>query len=155
VRQERRKAAPSAATLRNRLLALLATGVLLAFFLPWLVDGPQRLTGLELVALARGRQAEQAETAFIVAFAAVPLLALLTLAASLLRQGVRLFGTLCGLLALGVMGTLWLARRSAEPGEAVLGYGAWATGVFGLLLVLAAFGVLRLPSPRPALGERR
>jgi len=154
VRQERRKGAPSAATLRNRLLALLATGVLLAFFLPW-IDGPQRLSGLEFVALARGRQAEQAETAFIVAFAAVPLLALLTLAVSLLRQGVRFFGALCGLLAVGVTATLWLARRSAEPGEAMLGYGAWATGLFGLLLLLAAFGVLRLPSPRPALGERR
>jgi hypothetical protein len=154
VRKERRKAVPSTATLRIRLLALLATAVLLAFFLPW-IDGPQRLTGLELVALARGRQAEQAETAFIVAFAAVPLLALLTLAASLLRQGVRLFGGLCGLVALGVLAILWLARRNAAPGEAMLGYGAYATGLFGLLLVLAAFGLLRLPSARPALGERR
>lgn len=154
MRQERRKAAPSAATLRIRLLALLATGVLLAFFLPW-IDGPQRLTGLELVALARGRQAEQAETAFIVAFAAVPLLAILTLAASLLRQGVRFFGALCGLLALGVMAILWLARRTAEPGEAMLGYGAYLTGAFGLLLVLAALGILRLPTARPGLGERR
>lgn len=154
MRSERRKAAPSAATLRIRLLALLATGVLLAFFLPWIV-GPQRLTGLELVALARGRQAEQSETAFIVAFAAVPLLAVLTLAASLIRQGVRFFGGLCGVLAVAVIAILWLARRAAVEGEAMLGYGAYATGAFGLLLVLAACGVLRLPTARPGLGERR
>lgn len=154
MRQAQRKAAPSAATLRNRLLGLLAAGVLLAFFLPW-IDGAQRLSGLELVALARGRQAEQAETAFIVAFAAVPLLALLTLAACLLRQGQRFLGVLCGLLAMGVLATLWLARRAAEAGEPQLGYGAYASGFFGLLLLLAAFGLLRLPAARPALGERR
>jgi hypothetical protein len=154
LRQAQRKAAPSTATLRNRLLALLSAGVLLAFFLPW-IDGAQRLSGLELVALARGRQAEQAETAFIVAFAAVPFLALLTLAASLIRQGVRFFGGLCGLLAMAVLAILWLARRAPEAGEPQLGYGAYASGLFGLLMLLAALGVLRLPAARPALGERR
>lgn len=154
MRQERRKAAPSAATLRNRLLALLAGGVLLAFFLPWLA-GPHPLSGLELVALARGLQREQAETVAIVSFAAVPLLALLTLVASMLRQGVRFLGALCGLLAVAVTLLLWLSRRDAQPGEAILGYGAYATGIFGLLLLLAAFGVIRLPSARPPIGERR
>jgi hypothetical protein len=154
LRQAQRKAAPSAATLRNRLLALLAACVLLAFFLPW-IQGPQPLSGLELVALARGRQAEQAETAFIVAFAAVPFLALLTLAASLIRQGVRLLGGLCGLLAVGVLATLWLARRSAEAGEPLLGYGAYISGACGLLLLLAALGIVRLPAQRPARSERR
>lgn len=138
----------------HRLEPLLAAGIVVAFFLPW-IEGQVKLTGLELVSLARGRQAEQAEAMLLVAYAAIPVLALLTLVAGLLRHAQRILGALCGLVTLAGMVLLWLARQEAEPGQGVLGYGAWISGLLGLLLLLAACNVIRLPPPRSGLTERR
>jgi len=145
---------PAGGSRSGRLEAPLAVGILVAFFLPW-IEGPVHLSGLELVSLARGRQAAQAEAILLVAFAGIPVLALLTLAATLLRHGVRLLGGICGVLALAGMSLLWLARQSAAPGAGQLGFGGYATGLLGLLLLLAACNVIRLPPSRPSMSERR
>ncbi len=131
----------------QRVIALLAAAIVVAFFLPWLESQTARLSGLELVSLARGRQAEQAEAILLVAFAAIPVLALITLGAALLGHGVRLFGGLCGFFAVAATGLLWLARREADAaGNAmVTTYGTYATLLLGLLLLLLGLGVLRLP----------
>ena len=133
---------------------LLAAGIVVAFFLPW-IEGGVRLSGLELVSLAHGRQAEQAEAMLLVAFAAIPVLALLTIVAGLLRHAQRILGGICAVVTLAGMVLLWLARQQAEPGQGVLGYGAWLNGLFGLLLLLSALNVIRLPPPRSGLAERR
>ncbi len=138
----------------HRLEPLLALGIVVAFFLPW-IEGPVSLTGLELVSLARGRQAAQEEAILLVAFAAMPVLALLTLVAGMLRHAQRVLGGLCGVISLAGMVLLWLARQQAEPGHSVLGYGAYATGLLGLLLFLAACNLIGLPPPRSGLGDRR
>lgn len=140
-------AAVGAGTWANRLQALLAAGVLIAFFLPW-IQGRVTLTGLELVSLARGWQQEQAEAVLLVAYAAIPVTALLTLAATLLRHGVRLMGGLCGSLTVLAITLLWLARRGADPAQGVVAYGAYAAGAFGLLLLIFAFKLVRLPHGR-------
>ncbi len=141
----------------NRLETLLAVAMLVAFFLPWVASATASLSGLELVSLARGRQAEQAEAILLVAFAAIPVLALLTLGAALLGHGQRLFGGLCGLFAMLGAGLLWLARRDADPtsGAMVVAYGAYATLLLGLLLLLAAAGVIGLPERRLGPGAAR
>lgn len=146
-----------AGKLVNRLEALLAFAVVTAFFLPWMRDATASLSGLELVSLARGRQAEQAEAILLVAFSAIPVLALLTLGAALVGHGVRLFGALCGLLAVAGAGLLWLARRGVDPagGGMLPAYGLYATLLLGLLLLLAALGVVRLPERRPSPGAVR
>lgn len=149
---------PAAASrLVNRLETLLAVAMLVAFFLPWMQSSTNSLSGLELVSLARGRQAEQAEAILLVAFAAIPVLALLTLGAALLGHGVRVFGGLCGLLALLGAGLLWLARQDADPasGAMVLAYGAHTTLLLGLLLLLSSLGVIRLPERRLGPGAQR
>lgn len=143
-------AATASGSFLNRVQALLALGVLIAFFLPW-IQGSVTLTGLELVSLARGWQQEQAEAVLLVAYAAIPFTALLTLAAALLRHGVRLMGGLCGSLTVLAIGLLWLARRDADPAQGVVAYGAYVAGAFGLLLMIFAFRLLRLPQGR----ERR
>lgn len=147
----------AAGKLVNRLEVLLAAAAIVAFFLPWMANATASLSGLELVSLARGRQAEQAEAILLVAFAAIPVLALVTLGAALLGHGVRLFGGLCGLIALTGAGLLWLARRDVDPasGGMVPAYGLYATMAFGLGLLLAAFGLLRLPERRPSPGSVR
>ena len=50
-----------------------------------------------------------------------------------------------------------LARRDADPasGAMVLAYGAYATLLLGLLLLLAALGVIRLPERRLGPGAQR
>lgn len=138
----------------HRLEPTLALGILIAFFLPW-IEGQVQLTGLELVSLAHGRQAEQAEAMLLVAFAAIPVLALLTLVAGAIRHAQRLLGGICAVVTLAGMILLWLARQQAEPDQGVLGYGAWLNGLFGLLLLLSALNVIRLPPPRSGLAERR
>lgn len=138
----------------GRLEAPLAAGVLIAFFLPW-IQGPVNLSGLELVSLAHGRRAEQAEAILLVAFAGIPVVALLTLVGTLLRHGQRLLGGICGALALAGMTLLWLARQSADAGPGQLGFGGYVTGFLGLLLLLAASNVIRLPPSRPSIADRR
>jgi hypothetical protein len=147
----------AAAKLVNRLEALLAGAVVIAFFLPWVENATASLSGLELVSLARGRQSEQAEAMLLVAFSAIPVLALLTLGAALLGHGARLFGGLCGGFAVAGTGLLWLARQDADPASGAMlpAYGTYATLLLGLLLVLAAFGVVRLPERRLGPGTAR
>jgi hypothetical protein len=149
--------ASAAAKLVNRLEALLACAVVVAFFLPWVENAGASLSGLELVSLARGRQAEQAEAILLVAFSAIPVLALLTLGAALLGHGVRLFGGLCGGVAVAGSGLLWLARQDADPasGAMVVAYGLYATLLLGLALLLAALNLIRLPERRLGPGTAR
>jgi len=149
--------AGAAAKLVNRLEALLACAVVVAFFLPWVENAGASLSGLELVSLARGRQAEQAEAILLVAFSAIPVLALLTLGAALLGHGVRLFGGLCGGVAVAGSGLLWLARQDADPasGAMVAAYGLYATLLLGLALLLAALNLIRLPERRLGPGTAR
>jgi len=147
----------AAGKLVNRLEAPLAGALLVAFFLPWMANATTSLSGLELVSLARGRQAEQAEAILLVAFAAIPVLALVTLGAALVGHGLRLFGGVCGFVAVAGSGLLWLARQGADPaaGQMAMVYGAYATLLLGLLLLLSATGVIRLPERRLGPGTAR
>jgi len=120
--------------LQIRFSAWIAAGVVIAFFLPWLA-GAQPLTGLELVVLADARRQEQEEAILLVVFAAIPFTALLTLAAAMIRHGVKVLSHICGLLAIAGTVLIWLARQQAGEAE-TLGVGAYATGGLGLALIL-------------------
>ncbi|MEO1191092.1 MAG: hypothetical protein AAFY02_05015 [Pseudomonadota bacterium] len=124
-----------------RIAGLLAGGVIVSFFLPWIVS-PTALTGLELVAVAVGRQQEEAEAILLILYAAIPLAAVITLAAALLRHGVRTTSGICGSLAIAGIALLVLARLQADAAE-TLGFGAYVTGGLGIALLLIASGVVR------------
>ena len=124
-----------------RLAGLMGAGVVVAFFLPW-TGSPMQLTGLELVAVAVGRQQEEAEAILLILYAAIPLAGLVTVAASLLRHGVRVTSGLCGGLAVAGIGLLVAARLQAEA-EEIIRLGAYVTGGLGLALLLVAFNVVR------------
>jgi len=124
-----------------RIAGLLGGGVIVAFFLPWIVS-PNPLSGLDMVALAVGRRQEEAEAILLILYAAIPFAAVLTVAAALIRHGVRFTSGLCGGLAVAGAALLILARLQAEAPE-TLGMGAYATGGLGLALLLIALKVVR------------
>ncbi|GAB5467857.1 MAG: hypothetical protein Kilf2KO_08870 [Rhodospirillales bacterium] len=131
----------AAAVQQARIAGLLGAGVVVAFFLPWIAT-PTPLTGLEMVAVAIGRQQEEAEAILLILYGAIPLAGLLTIAAALLRHGVKAFGGLCGLLSVAGIGLLILARVQAEQMESI-GLGAYVTGGLGLLLLAVGFDLVR------------
>ena len=70
------------------------------------------------------------------------LLSVLTLAAALLRHGVRFCSGLCGGLAVAGIGLLMLARVQAESAAAI-GMGAYVTGGLALALLAVGFNLVR------------
>lgn len=124
-----------------RVAGLLGAGVVVAFFLPWTAT-PSAWTGLELVAVAIERHQDEGEAILLILYGAIPVAGLLTVAAALLRHGVKVLSGLCGGLAVGGIGLLMLARVQAESAAAI-GVGAYATGGMALALLAIAFNLVR------------
>ncbi|MBC6404671.1 MAG: hypothetical protein GDA41_02905 [Rhodospirillales bacterium] len=125
-----------------RIAGLLGAGIVVAFFLPWTTT-PSAWTGLELVAVATELQQTRGQAILLVLYGAIPVAGLLTVAAALLRHGVRIYSGLCGLLSVAGIGLLILARAQVESLAAV-GVGAYVTGGLALALLSIAFNLVRL-----------
>ncbi len=134
----------AASVQQARFVGLLGAGVVVAFFLPWIVLPPSPGTGLELVAVAIDWRQEQDEAILLVLFAAVPVAGLLTVAAALMRHGVRFLSGLCGALAVGSTGLLMIALMQERSLEAI-GIGAYITGGLGLALLSIGLNLVRWP----------
>ena len=137
------------------LLALLMGG---AFFLPWVDLFGQSASGYVFLRSTLDLDGQMGDLAsygdleggwVVYLFWAIPAGIVLTFVTGLLGLGSRLFALLTGLAPLVMMG-LFAADAGEQFDEFFRFFevGLWATLVLALLMILAGFGLLRLPGGR-------
>jgi hypothetical protein len=139
----------------QKLETLLAIGLLIAFFLPWVsLGGLVKFSGYDIPDIARGvgqlgqiftkKEVSQWQMALYNVVYLIPLLSISIVVLDILKKGTKAFS-----LALGVLPILLFTFAINRAGKSIfqgLSVGAYLTFILGIGLIFSATGFLALPA---------